>query len=337
MGSPGRVPLDVGEPGSGVVSGLMIAIDGGATRTRALAIDAGGRVLAEAESGPSNHLSTPRELVQQSLAEAIREVLRGCGATANDLELVSAGLAGVDYDGAGAAEARDILREAGFANCAVFGDMVIAHAGALDGNPGVLALAGTGAVFLGQAPDGRWAKAGGWGYLFGDEGSAYWIGRKAAAAAARAYDGRGPATMLEEAVCHNLGIANFSQALERIYGGKMGARAFAALSKVVDRAAGDGDAVAASILDEAGEELALDAEAVIHRLELTSCTVSWHGSVLNNCLRVRNKFIATLSGRLKDVKVAAPARRAVYGAWILGCRVLGWEPAPSRGTGTRTK
>ncbi len=314
--------------------GVMIAIDGGATRTRALAFDDRGRVLAEAESGPSNHLSTPRDVVRHSLDQAIRGALQGCGAKEADLELVSAGLAGVDYNGAGETEAREILLEAGFRKCAVFGDMVIAHAGALGGAPGVLALAGTGAVFLGRAPDGRWAKAGGWGSLFGDEGSAYWIGRMAVAAASRAYDGRGPRTMLEEAVCRGLEIADFSQALERMYGGEMDARSFAALSPAVDSAAQAGDAVAGAILDEAGEELAGGVEAIIRRLRLEGCTVSWHGSVLNNCARVRERFIAAVVARVDGARVVPPAQRAVYGAWILGCRVLGRTPALMCGDGS---
>ncbi|MCC7496586.1 MAG: hypothetical protein IT160_03340 [Bryobacterales bacterium] len=317
------------------MSGLIIAIDGGATKTRAVAFDTAGHVLAEAAGGPSNHLAAAREVVRQSLSDAIRGVIEGCGISLADVELVSAGLAGVDYNGAGAEEARVILGQAGIDRCAVFGDMVIAHAGALDGKPGVMALAGTGAVFLGQAPDGRWAKAGGWGYRFGDEGSAYWIGRMAVAAASRAYDGRGPATLLEEAICQELGLADFSGALDRIYGKKMDARAFAALSRVVDGAARDGDAVAAGILDRAAEELAVGTGAVIERLRAGAgasewlCTVSWAGSVLNRCQHVRRKFIATISSRLEGVKVMPPARRAVYGAWILGCRALGREFVPA--------
>jgi N-acetylglucosamine kinase-like BadF-type ATPase len=258
--------------------------------------------------------------VRRSLAEAI-----GGAAAGGRVRLVAAGLAGVDFDGTGEGEARAILADAGYPECLVLGDMVIAHAGALGGRSGVVAAAGTGAVFLGQSPDGRWAKAGGWGYLFGDEGSAYWIGRTAVAAASKAHDGRGRATCLEDDICRRLGIRDFTEALGRLYGGGMDARGFASLSPVVDAAAGAGDAVAQEILDRAGEELAAGAEALVRRLAMTQrCEVSWQGAVLDRCLRVRERFCAVLRERLPGVTVVAPAREPVYGAWLLGCRALGW-------------
>lgn len=311
------------------MSGILVAVDGGATRTRAVAFDEFGKALAEAEAGPSNHLSTAWDTVRDSLRQAIGGALEACGARAADLRLVSVGLAGVDYDGAGADDARGILAEAGYRECTIFGDMVIGHAGALNGRPGVMALAGTGAVFLGLDGAGRWAKAGGWGYLFGDEGSAYWIGRMAVAAAARAYDGRGPATRLEEAVCARLGIASFAEAIQRIYGGSMQAREFAALAPLVEDAAEAGDTEARAILDQAGEELARGAEALIRRLGLTEPDVSWQGAVLHKCRLVRERFVDALSARVPGVQVSAPAHRPVFGAWILGARALGWKAAHS--------
>lgn len=305
---------------------ILIAIDGGGTRTRAVAFSRAGGVLGEGAGGPSNHLAMDRGTVRESLARAISGALAAAGADAADVRLVAAGLAGVDWDGEGASEASAILAEAGFPRSAVYGDMVAAHAGALDGRPGVVAAAGTGAVYLGVAPGGRRFKAGGWGYLFGDEGSAYWLGRMALNAASRSVDGRERPTLLVDAVCRALGIRDFAQALSRIYGGNMTPAEIAALSVVVPEAADAGDAVACRLLERAGDELAWGAEAVIRRLGMEAgCEVSWQGAILEHCRPVHVRFGAALAARVPGVRLVAPAHEPVYGAWLLGRRAAGWE------------
>ena len=173
---------------------LILAIDGGGTRTRCHLIDGAGNTLGTGSGGPSNHLLVDRETVRRSLIDATAFALAGSGKRSDDVSIVSAGLAGVDYNGNGAAEMKELLNEIGFASTLVEGDMVIAHAGALAGEPGVLALAGTGSSVLGIGQDGNRIKVGGWGPVFGDEGSAYRIGQAALRGAARDYDGRGPNT-----------------------------------------------------------------------------------------------------------------------------------------------
>jgi N-acetylglucosamine kinase-like BadF-type ATPase len=305
---------------------ILIAIDGGGTRTRCAAYDRTGTLLGEAETGASNHLVVDRATVLAALEKGIAGALRNAAADAAEVRLVSAGLAGVDFDGQGEDEAREILREAGYPRSVLRGDMVIAHAGALGGKPGVMALSGTGAVFLGLSPDGTWAKGGGWGYLFGDEGSAWWIGREALSAAARAFDGRGPATSLLAMVSRALGISDFAQAITRVYVENLEPRGIAALSRLVEEAANAGDAVASNILEAAGRELALGAEAVIRRLNLgAQPAVSCQGAVLRNCARVRRVFEAELKSRVPGAAVMPPVAEPLFGAWLIGCRELGWS------------
>ena len=96
--------------------------------------------------------------------------------------------------------------------------MVIAHAAALGGGPGIVVLAGTGSSILGVDGAGRRVKVGGWGPLYGNEGSAQRISGQALAAAARAYDGRGPSTALIDAFVRTLGLSDFRDSLSFIYG-----------------------------------------------------------------------------------------------------------------------
>ncbi|HYN26644.1 MAG TPA: BadF/BadG/BcrA/BcrD ATPase family protein, partial [Pyrinomonadaceae bacterium] len=148
---------------------IVLAIDGGGSRTRCLAVDRQGRVVGAGESGPSNHLLVRRDVVLDSLAEATSKALAPSALLPEQVVCVSAGMAGVDYDKSGAGEMEDAFRKIGFTRSLINGDMVIAHAGALGGRPGVLALAGTGSCILGIGPSGERVKVGGWGPVYGDE------------------------------------------------------------------------------------------------------------------------------------------------------------------------
>ena len=74
--------------------------------------------------------------------------------------------------------------------------LVALEAGAGDG-PGIVLIAGTGSICYGRNEEGQAARAGGWGYMLGDEGSGWWIGRRALSAVMRQFDGRGPATLAD--------------------------------------------------------------------------------------------------------------------------------------------
>jgi N-acetylglucosamine kinase len=304
----------------------LLAIDGGGSRTRCLAIDRSGRIVGEGSSGPSNHLHVSGGEVVRSLGEATAKALARGGLGHKDVLCVSAGLAGVDYDGAGAREMEEIFRELGFARAVVNGDMVIAHAGALGGRCGVLALAGTGSSFLGVGPRGERIKVGGWGPIYGDEGSAYQNGQRAIIAAARAYDGRGPDTALLGAILRALGLSNFRETVARIYVSGMEPREIASLSRVAYEVAEAGDEVAREIFLRAGEELADGVEAAARQLVLgeSEVTVSYQGAVLKSCALVRGRFSEELQRRLPGVSIQSPRFEPVIGAYLLGREALGW-------------
>ena len=304
---------------------VILAIDGGGSRTRCLAMDRNGRVLGQAESGPSNHLLVSSEIVRRSLAEAINDTLRAAGVNAETVACVSAGLAGVDFDGAGAPEMQTLLRELGFENLVINGDMVIAHAGALRMRPGVVALAGTGSVVLGIGTGNERVKVGGWGPIYGDEGSAYRIGESALRAAAHAYDGRGPDTLLTIAIRRALGLNDFRETVTRIYVERMEPREIAALSRVAYEVAEAGDEVACRIFFRAADELVESVVAAIRQLKLNEALVSHQGSVLDQCHLFRKRFVEQLKNSVPDATVVAPEFEPVIGAYLLGCKAIGWS------------
>lgn len=306
---------------------IILAIDGGGSRTRCLAIDRHGQVVSQAQSGPSNHLLIAGEVVRQSLAEAIDQTLKSANLNRDDVVCVSAGLAGVDFDGAGVPEMKALLRELGVDRAVVNGDMVIAHAGALGMHEGVIALAGTGSAILGIGAHGERVKIGGWGPVYGDEGAAYRIGQMSLRAAAREYDGRGPETALTTALLSALGLREFRETVWRVYVEGMEPREIAALSSVAYETAVAGDEVARAIFAEAGEELAESVTAAIRQLNFTGAEilVSYQGTVLEACMLVRESFAKALRVCFPNIVVVPPRFEPVIGAYLLGCEALDWR------------
>ncbi|HAF21469.1 MAG TPA: hypothetical protein DCK93_00930 [Blastocatellia bacterium] len=306
---------------------VILAIDGGGSRTRCLAIDQRGQVVSKGESGPSNHLLVARDVVKSSLAEAIDQTLTLGHLNRDDIICVSAGLAGVDFDGADAPAMEELLRKLGFAHAVVNGDMMIAHAGAFGMHEGVIALAGTGSAILGIGAGGKRVKVGGWGPVYGDEGSAYRIGQMSIRAAARDYDGRGPETSLTEALLRGLGLHEFRETVSRVYVEGMEPREIAALSSVAYEAAVAGDEVARTIFAQAGEELAESVAAAVRQLDFTGTEilVSYQGTVLEACALVRERFGDALRDGFPNIAIVPPRFEPVIGAYLLGCQALEWR------------
>lgn len=306
---------------------VVLAIDGGGSRTRCLAIDQRGHIVSQAETGPSNHLLVEEQVVARSLGEAIDKTLSLGDLHRDMVACISAGLAGVDFDGIGSLEMDALLRGLGFGNMVINGDMIIAHAGALQLRPGVVALAGTGSVVLGIGQNGERVKIGGWGPIYGDEGSAYRIGEMSLRAAARAYDRCGPDTALTDALLKALGLTEFRETVARVYIQQMKPREIAALSRVAYEVAESGDEVAREIFFQAGDELAESVGAAVRRLKLEpdAVIVSYQGSVIDSCHLLRERFRDQLKRRVPGAKVVPPEFEPVIGAYLLGCKALGWE------------
>lgn len=306
---------------------VILAIDGGGSRTRCLAIDQRGHVVSQAETGPSNHLLVEAEIVARSLADAIEQTLSLGSLSHDDVACVSAGLAGVDFDGSDASEMKELLNVLGCENPVINGDMIIAHAGALRLRPGVVALAGTGSVVLGVGADGKRVKVGGWGPIYGDEGSAYRIGETALRAAARAYDRRGPATALIDALLDALGLNEFRKTVLRVYVEGLEPREIAALSRVAHEVAEAGDEVAREIFFQAADELAESVEATVRQLTLGphEVVVSYQGSLVESCRLLRERFIDRLKRSIAKATVVSPEFQPVIGAYLLGCKAAGWK------------
>jgi N-acetylglucosamine kinase-like BadF-type ATPase len=200
-------------------------------------------------------------------------------------------------------------------------DAVIALAGATAGEPGVIAIAGTGSIAFGMSAEGRTARAGGWGYAFGDEGGAFDIVRQALRAALRNEEGWGPPTMLREALLHATHTRDANELLHHFYTAEYPRSRIASYANLVDDAAHHGDLIARDILYGAAQALATLIAAVRRQLfhpgELSR--TSYIGGVFQSAiLRERFKLLVELEG---DGHVAPPAHGPSAGALLEAYRL----------------
>jgi len=242
---------------------VFVGIDGGGTRSAALATDAAGRPLARTEGPPGLLRPGRAAATARTLAALARRTLRAAGARPPASALCCA-VAGAGRDPERSA-LQDALLATGVARAVVVTtDAEAALHDAFGTGPGLLLASGTGSIAWGRAPDGRTARAGGWGALLGDEGSGYALGLAALRAAARAHDGRGPATPLVGAVLRATGAPAPEDLIA--WSAAASKAEIAALAPTTLDAARQGDPVALELLRAAAAELATHVAALHRRL-----------------------------------------------------------------------
>ena len=241
----------------------FLGIDAGGTKTVCLLANERGEVCAEARGGGANLQSAGELEVEKVLHQVMEAAL-----AQHDVRpaAICLGIAGVDRP-ADAEAVRGIMRRIGFkTQTLVVNDALVALVAGAGDEPGVVVVAGTGSIAYGRNAAGQAARAGGWGYLLGDEGGGFWIGRSALAAVVRQFDGRGPTTLLTAMVLEHMRLASPAELIHEIYYRDLQRQAIAGLACLVQQATDAGDAVAAQILARAGGELAAAAASVITRL-----------------------------------------------------------------------
>jgi N-acetylglucosamine kinase-like BadF-type ATPase len=220
-------------------------------------------VLAEARGHGAN-LAVDEELgVEKVLHGVMEEASRGL----HELPAaVCLGMAGVDRPEDGRI-ARTIMRRLGYrSRVLVVNDALLALVAGLDRDPGIVIIAGTGAIVYGRNARNQAARASGWGHLLDDEGSGYWIGVRALQAVMREADGRGPATDLTPRILTHVGVAAASDLVHVVYYRDLSRQGIAALSPLVQQSRDAGDPVACEILETAATELVRAAASVTSRL-----------------------------------------------------------------------
>jgi glucosamine kinase len=290
----------------------LLAVDGGQSGLR-MAVVEDGRVgrLAEAE-GFSHGAGDRLAGIVAAVAQA-RHALR----VDEPVERIVLGLTGAPSTAEPKSRLGALLSDAlDGAEVSLGADMVTAHAGALGGEPGVVVAAGTGAVVLGVATDGTTRRGDGLGFLLGDDGSGFAIGRAGVRAAMRAREARGPATALQEAATAFFGTLDGLP--QHIYSSSAPVRELAGFTPAVAAVARAGDTVARAIWAEAVEQLLTTTTSVLRRTfpdaGPAEVAVSHSGRLFAVEDLLLEPFQAALAERCPVTSVRAPLGDSLAGA-----------------------
>jgi N-acetylglucosamine kinase-like BadF-type ATPase len=309
-----------------VSSRCFLGVDGGQSSTAALIGDEWGKVLGVGHAGPCNHVSTAEshDRFRDAIGRAVNGARQAAGIIEAHFAAACLGLSGGPHDKE--ALVREIISAEHYR---ITNDAVIALLGATAGEPGVIAIAGTGSIAYGRNAEGRTARAGGWGYVFGDEGGAFDIVRQALRAALRKEEGWGHATTLREALLEASGASDMNDLLHRFYTPAYPRARIASYAAIVDEAARNGDGAAREILQNAAQALATYVAAVrrqlFHRGELAR--TSYTGGVFRSEI-LRERF-AMLVQIESDAPVHPPAMGSAAGALTEAYRLAGLKILPS--------
>jgi N-acetylglucosamine kinase-like BadF-type ATPase len=236
----------------------VLGIDAGGTKTVCYLADENGKLLGEGRAGGAN-LKAEGELAVEKVLHTV--MAQAIGERKPEVAAICLGMAGADRDDEKAL-VRDIMRRIGAqARTVVVNDALVALVAGIGDGPGVVIICGTGSIAYGRS-------AGGWGHVLGDEGSGYWIGRRALRAVARAADGRGPATSLTPRVLNHFAVAKPVDLIAEIYDRQLPHHALAQLARQVQQSRDEGDEVATQILEQAAHELVRAARSVVERLSM---------------------------------------------------------------------
>ena len=275
-------------------SDLFLGVDGGGTKTAFVCLDRQGKVVAEAVTGTTYHLQVGLDGAVALLHRGVNEVCSQLGIKPADLRYSFFGLPAFGED-------RVIDPQLILACAQIVGtpryhcgnDMICGWAGSLGGEDGINLVAGTGSIGYGERR-GKAERVGGWGEIFGDEGSAYWIAIQGLNAFTRMSDGRIPKGPLYSHLFQHLDLISDIDLCGRIMGTNGLTRdEIASLAPLVSLAASEGDLAAFGILEKAALELASMAITLRSALgfdDLEPALLSWSGGVLTHEPTARNEL-----------------------------------------------
>lgn len=280
--------------------GVTIGLDIGGTKTHGVRFE-DGRPVADDSAGSSNVQNVTRDQAARNLAELFARIGGG------HVDRVYAGSGGIDTDEDAAALAALIQPLVPHARVTVVHDSRLLLAAGRAGT-GVAVIAGTGSAAWGRNADGGEARAGGWGYLLGDEGSGYWLGREAVRHSLRRMNQGLPIDQLTAALLQSCGLDHPNKLIALFHSPDTGRRFWAQQARHVVEAAAAGHQDSAALLDQAGRDLAALAEQVLGQLKIDGPVILGGGLGMN---------VAPLQESF---------RRNLAAAGIMDVRVLDQEP-----------
>jgi glucosamine kinase len=290
---------------------LVAGIDGGQSSTTAVVMNGAGEPVGRGAAGPCDHVDEPPD--SRRCADACETAVAGALAAAglpesSPLDAVVVGLSG--YDGV----FHGVVPHFGSARVRFMHDAPIALAGAVERRPAVVVIAGTGSVAYAEDAAGQPVRIGGYGYLFGDEGSSFWLARSALSTAMAATD-RGIVSRLGDAARAYFDRPDLPSLARAFYLREISRPALAGFARVVFDAARLGDPHAIALVDGAAKALADLAVTALARLDLGALNVpvALSGGVFANADLYR-RTVDYIEGQAPNARVVRPQHDPAVGA-----------------------
>ncbi|HSJ37617.1 MAG TPA: BadF/BadG/BcrA/BcrD ATPase family protein [Planococcus sp. (in: firmicutes)] len=304
----------------------VLGIDGGGTKTSGVVADENGNVYMQVFGGSSNPNALTREQFEEVLSNLLAELKKQDPHIFSQLAVCFAGMSGVGESGRDAEFTALLKRQLPEkTEVVVRNDAYNALYSGTLGNPGIVQIAGTGAISFGINYEDKIVRAGGWGYLFDDAGSGYYLGNEALRAVFKNYDGRGPATVLTEKVLEYFEVSYIPDLIGMVYGRDHPRAVIAKLSPIVVDAAAAGDGVAKEIIGKGCEEMMKCIEACHRQLFIPGhpTVIVLSGGVFTNPQQFVWYFNELSKRSLPNVVFRDTRVAPVGGAVIGGLKALG--------------
>ncbi|MCA4132404.1 N-acetylglucosamine kinase [Arthrobacter sp. M4] len=282
------------------MQGIVIGLDIGGTKTHGVRFE-DGVVVRDDSTGSSNVQNVPREVAAANIAELFSRI-GGPGTDGRKVSRVYVGSGGIDTDDDARALAALIEPHVPGADVTVVHDSRLLLAAGRS-STGVAVIAGTGSAAWGKNDDGDEARAGGWGYLLGDEGSGYWLGREAVRHSLRRMNQGLPPDELTQALLTACGLDDPNKLIAMFHSAATGRRHWAQQARLVIEAADAGHAASRLLVEQAGQDLADLAAQAARQLRIRGPVVLGGGLGMN-VPRLQDAFRAALAAHgITDVRV----------------------------------
>lgn len=298
----------------------IIGIDGGGTKTEAVAYSLEGVELGRGYSGFGNIL-LGEEMAIMNITQAVKECVSNVERYARQSECIMLypGIAGID-SGNNRKRLEEILHNIFDIRVIAVNDAELGLAALLKGKDGILTIAGTGSISYGTN-NGITARAGGWGHLIGDEGSGYFIAIQGFKNMAREHDMGQKAGRLSGVFMEALSITNVEEIKKFLYSSQK--NDIAAFAPLVAREAENGNNEAIQILKQAGSDLSEITLSVCKRLNINgSVKVGIKGSILTQIKPVREEFEKQLKHKIEGLEIIEDEVSPAKGGYYLGIKEL---------------
>ncbi|WP_454053596.1 N-acetylglucosamine kinase [Clostridium sp. Marseille-Q7071] len=297
----------------------FLGVDGGGTKTEFIIINENGQVLGHHIKPTCHYKQTSLKTFEKVMLEGIEEVCKQANICISEIDFSVIGIAGYGEISADIdiieKVVESILMEDTY-KCV--NDAVVAWAGSLGCNPGINIVAGTGAIGYGVDYRGKVARSSGWGSFCGDEGSAFWLGKKVIEIFTKEVDGRVEKTPLYHIVRSEFGIENDFDLLDIVVNKmEMKREEVAKLAKLLYKAAKENDKISIETYSQAAFELYLTIKSIIDKLDFLpeeKLLVSYSGGVFNAGEYILSPLRKHFQDENKCIELITPILKPVYGA-----------------------